>query len=104
MDKDFVLSQFGKSKYLARREYRQFVLDGLPMGHQKKYYEVKDQRYLGEDEFIDQIERKKTSVDPAIFEINDAHVGGPAGGLSGRWRAGVPLEPVVRPYISNALH
>ncbi|MDI6754614.1 MAG: hypothetical protein QME78_09515 [Thermodesulfobacteriota bacterium] len=40
MDKDLVLSQFGKSKYLARREYRQFVLDGLPMGHQKKYYEV----------------------------------------------------------------
>jgi chromosomal replication initiation ATPase DnaA len=39
------------------------------MGHQKKYYEVKDQRYLGEDEFIDQIEREKTSADPAIFEI-----------------------------------
>jgi len=39
------------------------------MGHQKKYYEVKDQRYLGEDEFIDQIEREKTSAGPAIFEI-----------------------------------
>ena len=70
LDKDLVLSQFGKSRHLARRRYRQFVLDGLPMGHQKKYYEVKDQRYLGEDEFIDQIERKKTSADSAvIFEI-----------------------------------
>jgi len=39
------------------------------MGHQRQYYEVKDQRYLGEDEFIDQIEGKKTKVDPAIFEI-----------------------------------
>ena len=42
LDKDLVLSQFGKRKFLARRRYRQFVLDGLPMGHQKKYYEVKD--------------------------------------------------------------
>jgi putative transposase len=70
LDKDLVLSQFGKSKYQALRRYRQFVLDGLPLGHQKKYYEVKDQRYLGEDEFIDQIERKKTGADSAvIFEI-----------------------------------
>ena len=69
VDKDFVLSQFGKKKSLARRRYRQFVLEGLPMGHQKKYYEVKDQRYLGEDEFIDEIERQKTSSHPGIFEI-----------------------------------
>lgn len=69
LDKDLVLSQFGKSKYQARRRYRQFVLDGLPLGHQKKYYEVKDQRYLGEEEFIDQIERIKTSADPAVFAI-----------------------------------
>lgn len=70
LDKDLVLRQFGKGKYLARREYRQFVLDGLPMGHQKKYYEVKDQRYLGEEEFIDQIERIKTSAESALFAIS----------------------------------
>jgi hypothetical protein len=69
VDKDFVLSQFGKKKSMARRRYRQFVLEGLPMGHQKRYYEVKDQRYLGEDEFIDEIERQKTSSHPGIFEI-----------------------------------
>jgi REP element-mobilizing transposase RayT len=43
LDKDLVLSQFGKSRHLACRRYWQFVLDGLSMGHQKKYYEVKDQ-------------------------------------------------------------
>ncbi len=69
VDKDLVLSQFGKKKSVARRRYRQFVLEGLPMGHQKRYYEVKDQRYLGEDEFIDQIEREKTSSHPGIFAI-----------------------------------
>ncbi|MCX5905834.1 MAG: hypothetical protein NTY64_01235 [Deltaproteobacteria bacterium] len=65
-----MLSQFGKGRYQARRRYRQFVLDGLPLGHQKKYYEVKDQRYLGEDEFIDQIERIETRAAPALFEIS----------------------------------
>jgi len=69
LDKELVLSQFGKGRNQARRRYRRFVLDGLPLGHQKRYYEVKDQRYLGEDEFIDQIERIKTSADPALFEI-----------------------------------
>jgi len=69
LDKALVLSQFGKRRNQARGRYRRFVLDGLSLGHQKKYYEVKDQRYLGEDEFIDQIERIKTSAEPGFFEI-----------------------------------
>ena len=69
LDKEFVLRQFGRGRNQARRRYRQFVLDALPLGHQKKYYEVKDQRYLGEDDFIDQIERRKTSAERLLFEI-----------------------------------
>jgi hypothetical protein len=69
VDTDLVLRQFAKKKSLARRRYRQFVLEGLSMGHQKKYYEVKDPRYLGEDEFIDKIERQKSSPHPGFFEI-----------------------------------
>ena len=69
LDRGLVLGQFGKGRNQARRGYRQFVFDGLPLGHQRKYYEVKDQRYLGEDEFIDQIERIKTSAEPALLEI-----------------------------------
>jgi hypothetical protein len=69
LDKDLVLSRLGKSKYVARRRYGQFVSDGLSMGHQEKYYEVKDQRYLGEEEFIDQIEREKSRADRVIMEI-----------------------------------
>jgi putative transposase len=81
LDKEFVLIQFGKGRNQARRRYREFVLDGLPLGHQKKYYEVKDQRYLGEDEFIDQIERIKTSAEPALFEI--------------------PLEDIVKEVVNH---
>ena len=59
IDEEFVLSQFGGNKGKARKRYREFVLGGLGLGHQEKYYEVKDQRFLGEDEFIERIESGK---------------------------------------------
>ena len=69
VDEEFVLSQFGKNKYVARRKYREFVLDGLDLGHQRRYYEVKDQRFLGEDEFIERIQSSKTLDSPVLFNI-----------------------------------
>jgi len=57
-----VLGQFSKNKSLARRRYRQFVWEGIPSGHQEKYYKVKDQRYLGEDGFINQIEAGRSKL------------------------------------------
>jgi chromosomal replication initiation ATPase DnaA len=37
--------------------------------HQEKYYRVKDQRYLGEDEFVEKIEGQKESHEPVYWEI-----------------------------------
>lgn len=53
----------------ARRVYLQFVLQGLEGGHQEKYYKVKDQRYLGEDEFIEEVEGKRGNLEPAVYDI-----------------------------------
>jgi hypothetical protein len=69
IDEEFVLSQFGKNKNLARRRYREFVLSGIDMGQQGRYYEVKDQRFLGEDEFIERIQSNKTMNAPVLFDI-----------------------------------
>lgn len=69
IDEEFVLSQFGKNKNVARRKYREFVLGGIDMGHQGRYYEVKDQRFLGEDEFIERIQSDKTMNTPVMFDI-----------------------------------
>ncbi|MBI5967013.1 MAG: hypothetical protein HY882_04025 [Deltaproteobacteria bacterium] len=71
---DLVLSQFGKNRSLAHRRYQQFVLDGLTAGHQEKYYKVKDQRYLGEDEFVEKIEGLRKSHEPAYWEIPLAEI------------------------------
>ena len=41
----------------------------MNLDHQAKYYEVKDQRFLGEQEFLERIESKKATDEPVLFEI-----------------------------------
>jgi len=38
--------------------YRKFVQDGLGKGHREEYYEVEDQRFLGEGEFGEELRRE----------------------------------------------
>ncbi len=66
---DLVLGQFGENRAIARRRYQQYVLDGMGLGHEEKYYQVKDQRYLGEDEFVEKIEGLKKSHELVYREI-----------------------------------
>ena len=69
IDEGFVLGQFSGNKSLARRRYRRFVWEEIPSGHQEKYYEVKDQRYLGEDSFINQIEAERGKGENWVYEV-----------------------------------
>jgi len=69
VDTDFVLGQFGGNKPIARRRYREFILEGLDGGHQEKFYEVKDQRYLGDEDFINRIEDQKRRAKSVIYDI-----------------------------------
>jgi hypothetical protein len=69
IDEGFVLGQFSENRSLARRRYRRFVWEGISLGHERKYYHVKDQRYLGEDSFIEQIEAERTKPEDGFYEI-----------------------------------
>ena len=69
IDEGFVLDQLGGNRSSARRRYRRFVWDGMTGGHEKKYYQVKDQRYLGEDAFIERIERERKEAEDWVYEI-----------------------------------
>ena len=69
IDEGFVLDQFSENKSLARRRYRRFVWEEIPSGHQEKYYEVKDQRYLGEDIFINRIEAERSKPESWVYEV-----------------------------------
>ena len=70
IDEGFVLDQFGKNRPWARRRYRQFVWEGISIGHDERYYRVKDQRYLGEEGFIDRVERETMEEESWVYEIS----------------------------------
>jgi len=69
IDEDFVLDQFGDDRSSARRRYRRFVWEGITDGHEKKYYQVKYQRYLGEDAFVERIETERKEPEDWVYEI-----------------------------------
>jgi REP element-mobilizing transposase RayT len=69
VDVDLVLNQFGRARLVAQRRYKEFIREGLGLDHQTKYYEVIDQRFLGGQEFLEHIESKKITNEPAFYEI-----------------------------------
>ena len=69
IDEGFVLDQLGGNRSSARRRYRRFVWEGITGRHEKKYYQVKDQRYLGEDAFVERIERERKEAEDWVYEI-----------------------------------
>lgn len=42
----------------GRRSYQRFIQEGLRDGHREEYYDVKDQRFLGEERFIEKLKAR----------------------------------------------
>ncbi len=60
VDSSFVLPQFSDNKGRAIREYVRFVKNQIPVGHREDLYQVRDQRFLGDEDFVERVvsERK----------------------------------------------
>jgi putative transposase len=72
---DEVLPQWGKSRAHAIAGYRRFVLDGITDGHRDDLYQVVDQRYLGDDGFVERVEQwEPESEERQIVEISWAEI------------------------------
>lgn len=66
---DWVLSQFSRSRSAAVRRYRRFVLEGMGDGHREELYQTKEQRYLGGEEFVEEVSRRVGKERPARFRV-----------------------------------
>lgn len=53
-----ILSQWSKRRRQAIVAYEEFVLDGIKQGHREDFFQVKEQRYLGDVEFAERVEEK----------------------------------------------
>ncbi len=65
VDEDFLLLLFAREKAKARRAYEQFVKSRIREGHKKEFYQVEDQRFLGNEQFIEGVTK---FVDEKITE------------------------------------
>ena len=72
---DEVLPRWGKRRAQAVVGYRRFVQDGLKEGHRDDLYAVVDQRYLGDEEFVDRVEQREADrEEPPTVEIRWAEI------------------------------
>lgn len=67
---DKALPFWGQNRARAVSAYRRFVRDGLGQGHREEMYEVVEQRYLGDERFVEEIERRVSDDKPSqLVEI-----------------------------------
>jgi putative transposase len=69
VDPNFLLGQFSPQKGPAHREYRKFVMARFGQGWRKDLHEVKDQRFLGPDKFVEEIQKGSREKVSRIFKI-----------------------------------
>jgi REP element-mobilizing transposase RayT len=66
VDAEAVLSQFGSTLGSSRRAYQRFMEEGLKQGHEEKYYETIDQRFLGEERFLSEVAERSEAREVEI--------------------------------------
>jgi REP element-mobilizing transposase RayT len=67
---EWVLGQLAQNHTAALKQYRQFILDGYGEGHRGELYEVKEQQYLGDDQFVERLNRTIDSEPPELIRIS----------------------------------
>jgi len=79
VEKDFLLAQFSGKKKVAAKQYECFVKARTGQGHREDFYELKDQRFLGHDTFVEDLHRRfneelsffyNISIDEIVSEIS----------------------------------
>jgi REP element-mobilizing transposase RayT len=63
VDTALVLGQLGNSVSQASKAYRKFIDEGRGLGHETRYYETVDQRFLGDKDFIDNVGERAPQAD-----------------------------------------
>ena len=60
---DLVLGEMAKKVGQARRAYVKFMEEGVGGGHEQKYYQAIDQRFLGDETFVEKVSNKVEEKD-----------------------------------------
>ena len=69
VDVEFPLSVLAANKKAAVAAYKNFMNDGLDIGHMEEFYNVKEQIYLGDDEVIEEIENRTKKTKEKLLPV-----------------------------------
>ena len=67
---EWILNQFAPTLGQARSKYLAFVLEGVGSGHRDEFYDVKEQRFLGDAPFVDMINRRLDLDPPRTVKVD----------------------------------
>ena len=70
VDGSFVLSQFSDVKGRAIRAFVRFVKSQMAVGHREDLYQVRDQRFLGDEDFVDRVARERKDGPSYVYDIS----------------------------------
>ena len=70
VDKNFLLAQFSEKKKVAIKEYAHFVKGRIGQGHRDDLYRLKEQRFLGEEAFVEDIHQRLNEEPPFLYDIS----------------------------------
>lgn len=70
VDRDFLLAQISNKKAIAKKEYGRFVTSRISQGHREDFYELVDQRFLGTEEFVEDIRRDLNERASFVYDIS----------------------------------
>src|SRR5262245_13501415 len=75
VDTALVLERFGSRLGRARAGYLRFIDEGEGQGHEKRFYETVDQRFLGDERFVEEVSKKvgeDREVEPKMRRVTFA--------------------------------
>jgi len=58
LDQRALLGQFSKNPSRARKELVRFVKSRIGQGKREEFYKAKDQRFLGSEEFVEEVQER----------------------------------------------
>lgn len=70
VDRNFLWAQFSDKKIVARNKYERFVKSRIGQGHRDDLYELKDQRFLGKGDFVEDVHRSLNEEPPFVYDIS----------------------------------
>jgi len=73
-DQRALLAQFSKNTSRARKEYVRFVKSRIGQGKREEYYKAKDQRFLGSEEFVEEVQERLQERDVFRYPLSIAEI------------------------------